>query len=501
MKYISPLFILSLFLAFITGQLITQFDPDRVPEASEIKEISQVLDEVVQTVPPLMRLDLNTIYRDKNIWELYVNNPTLIENRRNSFFGDCERDSFRSQYLNQKEQIWLDFICLRTKRLPANFFQTKPLVAPDGESYIYKAFQSARFPFSEYSWLMRNLNLFKPNELKNLNLNFGLEFRLISLLNTEQTQLILKNTKMIKVDDLILLKTGYFQYYVIQISKLNKILSASLFKISMNDKKCSFVVGNVCWSFKEISLLKQLTNKSYLSFIITIFLLLILSSFIYKTIQTQRSEQERKKHAFRILTHELRTPISSLLLQLDRLTSNAKKLDKDTQTSLLEIESEVYRLKQLANKSESILNSDDVNKFKFKEELISDLKLFLEDTIKQEETEINIDDNLQIKTDIYWFSLCVQNIVDNAYKHGIPPVKIYNEIKKNKIILIIQDQGSIHTNQFNLLAENFNSEKGGLGLGLTIVKKTLNALNMTFKIQKTSPTEFAIVINKEGQNE
>ena len=498
MKYLSPLFILSLFLAFITGQLITQFDPDRVPEASEVKEISQVLDEVVQTISPIMRLDLNTIYRDKNVWELFVNNPTFVSNNRNTNIDECERDSFSSQYINKKEQIWLDFQCLRIMRLPANFFQSPPLVAPNGESYLYKAYKSARYPFREYSWIARNLNLFKPTELKELHINLNSEFRLLSALNNTQTQLLLKNAKMIKVDDLILLKTGYFQYYIIQVSKLNKILSASMFKISNQNNQCSFVVGNVCWRFKEISILKQLTNKTDLSFIITIFLLVFLSSLVYKTINTQKLEQERKKHAFRILTHELRTPISSLLLQLERLTSNAKGMDRDMQTSLLEIESEVYRLKNLATKSESILNADKVDQFQFNIDHIHDLKDFIEDNIKQDDVLIELPRDLKIKTDLYWFRMCLQNIVDNAYKHGEPPVKIYSTTEGNTLNLIIQDQGQLPSKNISRLSENFNSDKGGLGLGLSIVKKTLKELEMDFKIKSIKPTEFVIKIKLES---
>ena len=497
MKYLSPLFILSLILAFITGQLITQFDPDRIPETSEIKEINQVLDEVVQTIPPLMRLDLNTIYSDNNIWELFVNNPTLKSNKRNSFFSDCDSNNFRSQYLNQKEQIWLDFVCLRINRLPPNFFKSKPLVAPDGESYIYKAYQSARYPFSQYNWLIRNLNFFKPAELKELDINFRADFQLISLLNSNQSQLILKNAKMIQVDELIFLKTGYFQYYVMPIEKLNKILSASLFEVSLTKNNCSFVIGNVCWRFKEVSLLKQFTNKTYLSFITTIILLLTLSGFVYKTINGQKQEQERKKHAFRVLTHELRTPISSLILQLDRLTQKGSKLDRDLQTNILEIESEVYRLKQLANKSESILNSDDIEKYKFKEEIIYDLKDFIEENIRQEELINEVESGLCIKTDTYWFLLCLQNIINNAFKHGIKPVKIYSEQHGETIEIIIQDQGNLPTNKLKILAQDFSHEKGGLGLGLNIVNKTLKELNAGFKIRNTSPSEFSIIMKKE----
>lgn len=500
MQNLSILFIFSLFLAFFTGQLTTHFDPDRVPEPSEIQEINQVLEEVVQTVSPLVRLDLNSIYGNRSLYELFMNNPSIVHNNRNSLIDECDREMSSSLYINEKQQVWLDYKCSRIRRLPPNFFSTKPYTGPNGESYLYLAYKLGRFPFSEYSWVYRNLHLYKPMELKNLGVNLNEEFSLLSQFTNQELQLLLKNAKMIQSKDLILLKTGYLQYFVISIRKLNKILSASLFQISTNSK-CSFIVGNVCWSFKEISLLKRLNNRTYISFLITLVLLLFISFLIYRNIETQRVEQERKKHAFRILTHELRTPISSMLLLLDRATSNASGLNRETQATLLEVESEVYRLKQLAQKSESILNSDNVQKYKFSKELVSDLNSFLVETIKQDDVTYEIEDNISFLTDHYWFALSIQNLVDNAYKHGKPPVTIKAKKDQNKITIYIEDHGYLNSSKIELLSQDFSKDKGGLGMGLIIVKKTLLALNMKFKISNTNPTQFKIEIPLEKNND
>lgn len=500
MKNLSLLFIFSLFLSFFTGQLTTNFDPDRVPEPAEIAEINQVLDEVVQTVPPLVRLDLNSLYGNRSLYELFMNNPSMMKTNRNSQIDECDREISSSLYINEKQQIWLDYKCSRISRLPRGFFSTKPFLSPNGESYLYLAYQSGRFPFSEYSWIYRNLHLFKPIELKALNLNLTSEYEVLSRMDRQELQLLLKNAKMIATDNLILLKTGYLQYFVISIQKLNKILSASLFQISTNGK-CSFVVGNVCWAFREISLLKRLNNRTYISFLITLFLLLFISYLIYKSLKTQKIEQERKKHAFRILTHELRTPISSMLLLLDKATSNAQKLDRETQMTLLEVESEVYRLKNLAQKSESILNSDNTQRYKFSFDHIFDLREFIKDSIKQDDVQIDVEENLSLKTDLYWFGLCLQNLIDNAYKHGTPPVSISSKRDHKKIKLFITDQGTLNTNKINLLSQDFSKENGGLGMGLIIVKETLKALGMKLSITNTHPTQFCIEIPLENKND
>ena len=127
--------------------------------------------------------------------------------------------------------------------------------------------------------------------------------------------------------------------------------------------------------------------------------------------------------------------------------------------------------------------------------------MFLDDNIKQTDVQIESENGIQLITDHYWFTLSVQNLVDNAFKHGKPPVKIRTQVNKTKIYLYIEDQGSIESSKLEQLTQDFSKEKGGLGMGLIIVKKTLEALSMQLKITNTNPTQFCIEIPMEPVNE
>jgi len=493
MKNYGFLIILVILLAFFAGQLTYQFKSDRVPDKAEIIEVSNALNEIVQTVQPFNRIDLNAMYRQRDYWELF-RDKNYQSKTFSSNINDCDSLQIQSIEDNSKYSIWLNFKCNNNIELPLNFFNRKPYISPSGSSYAYMAYQLNSKPFITTSWLMSKLHYFKPIELRDIPIELPAQFNILSEFNENELSLLISNEKMFQTNENIFLKTGDLQYYVIKRSRLNKILSASLFEISPSLKECSFSVGNICWKYRRLSFLKQLTNKSYTAFYLSLFILIIILIFVINKAKGEYLEQEKKKHAFRILTHELRTPISSLLLLIERLTKTSRNLTSEQQTDILELEKEIYRLKSLASKSSSILQSDKIKDFDFSYTQTNNIGTYIQDWFNEDIKIKELDSHINVIIDLYWFKTCLFNIIENAKKYGVAPIYISIHEKNKHVFIHIVDQGKTNFKNLNQLLKSPRMENKGLGLGLTIVKKTLKEMNIKLKFDAKPTTTFTLVL-------
>jgi signal transduction histidine kinase len=69
---------------------------------------------------------------------------------------------------------------------------------------------------------------------------------------------------------------------------------------------------------------------------------------------------------------------------------------------------------------------------------------------------------------LYWTSLCLNNLLDNAFRHGRAPVRLHVGWRKGKLTLRVSDAGQFTAGR---------SRQAGMGLGLTIVERVMRRLN------------------------
>ena len=230
----------------------------------------------------------------------------------------------------------------------------------------------------------------------------------------------------------------------------------------------------------------NINSVYYLSGIL-IFVILFLAYALIIILQ-QRRFSELQKDVTNNLTHEFKTPLSSIVLSSDVLNEDSIVKEPDRIKKYAQIiKSQAF---YLLNQVEKTLGMQKIENYKTisiqKQNLLSGLQDALEKTswrIQQKEGKIDlIPDNLD--TDIYMdnfhFGNLVLNIIDNSLKYNTskqPKITITGHFKKH-LVLQFKDNGigidkkyqkRVFKKFFRVPTGNIHNTKG-FGLGLSYVK-------------------------------
>ena len=243
------------------------------------------------------------------------------------------------------------------------------------------------------------------------------------------------------------------------------------------------------------------------------------AALTYKIRQIEKKAQKKEERANTIklydtllhsLSHELKTPISTIIAATDNLQSKNEKLTNENKEQLVtEISKASFRLNQQV---ENLLNMSrlesgfivpkkdwcDINEIVY-----TVIKKIEENNVKQKIT-ININPNLPlIRTDKMMLEQIIYNLVNNACLYTKENNKInVSAINHGQILqLIVEDDGrgfpeSEIENVFDKFYRLDNSRAGGTGLGLSIVKGFTEVLkgNVTLTNVQTGGSKFTIEI-------
>jgi len=223
--------------------------------------------------------------------------------------------------------------------------------------------------------------------------------------------------------------------------------------------------------------------------IILIITIIILFSYAISTIIKQKKLSEMKNDFINNMTHEFKTPISTISLACQALNDpDIKKIDGLPDNYIHIINEENNRLGGMAEK---ILQTAIIEKGKLnlKRELI-DVHEIIRDVIKNMGLQIesrggrittDFQANLsQIKADKVHVTNLINNLLDNAnkYTHETPEIVVATENFPDGILISIKDNGigiskanqkKIFEHLYRVPTGNIHDVKG-FGLGLTYVK-------------------------------
>ncbi len=264
------------------------------------------------------------------------------------------------------------------------------------------------------------------------------------------------------------------------------------------------------------------TQNNYFEYIKILFpsiiiLILILSIFIVALIVIFRQKQlETMKNDFiNNMTHEFKTPISSISLGSQILQENKNEFPKRMQSVLNIIKDETNRLNLLVEKvlQMSLFETDSSN-MKFTElhinEQIKDIIgiFYLKISQKKGEikTHLKAEDDLALVDELN-FTNVLFNLMDNALKYcdkiPILTIETWNNEKK-ELCISIEDNGigikkenlkRIFDKFYRVSTGNKHNVKG-FGLGLSYVKKIIRQHKGTIKVESEYQlgTKFTIKI-------
>ena len=218
-----------------------------------------------------------------------------------------------------------------------------------------------------------------------------------------------------------------------------------------------------------------------------LFLYLILSKSIFEPLF--KSDENLQKTVKETL-HELNIPISTIKLNTQMLEKKItdekalKRLDriKKASNDLLKLyENMEYQIKKEIDKI-------DIIEFDLEEIISNSLEKF--DDIKRDITiQVDLEDNILIKSDINGFEKIVDNLLSNALKYNIEENGLVRiSYSKNKLEFYNTGKEIDTKNLFIIFDKYFqeNSSSDGFGLGLSMVKEFCDKNLIYIKIEPTN---------------
>ncbi len=289
-------------------------------------------------------------------------------------------------------------------------------------------------------------------------------------------------------------------------------------KNMLSIKDCKGNIIDLCKNYKILpeleNILKKQENKK-LAFNGKILILKVQSTennliLIIEDITQPERYQEMKEKFFEEASHELKTPITSILGFSEALI-DGNGIDDSTKEKFISYIHD--SAKDLANLVEDILTLHRLEKQKRKIEgnckinnLGEKLKITFDSFIKDKNLKFTVNcANIEIPIACEYIKSILWNLVDNAIKFtetGFIFVSCYK--KQKSFVLEIEDTGmGINGNEKELIFERFYTSKvvidkrlNGTGLGLSIVKHTVELLGGKIELEskKGKGSKFKIVL-------
>lgn len=215
------------------------------------------------------------------------------------------------------------------------------------------------------------------------------------------------------------------------------------------------------------------------------------------------------------LSHELRTPITTIIGCADNLQHSTRLTEKDKSELIEEISIAAVRLNQQV---ENLLNMSRLESgvFQIKKDwcdihdLVHKTLQRLESNLKPYRLAIDLPDNLPLfKLDFGLMEQVIYNLIINVTQHTPPDTLITFQAhdQDNQLVITIADNGSGFPEQempfvFDKFYRLQGARSGGTGLGLSIVKGFIEAHHGTILLENLPirGSKFTITIPTEKSN-
>ena len=224
--------------------------------------------------------------------------------------------------------------------------------------------------------------------------------------------------------------------------------------------------------------------------------------------EISRQDKENIKMSVEDISHQLKTPLTSIMIMLDNLKDNPN-MDEDTkQKFIFEISKQVdwinwlvISILKLSRLEANVVKFSDnkINVKKFIDEIIGNLEIPIE--IKNQKISIEGDEDASFIGDYKWQQEAITNIIKNAIEHNKENGKITIKYEENvlftKITIIDEGQG-IAKEDLKHIFERFykaqNSSDNSVGIGLSLAKNIIEKNNgmINCKSEIGNGTEFIV---------
>jgi len=219
------------------------------------------------------------------------------------------------------------------------------------------------------------------------------------------------------------------------------------------------------------------------------------------------NEKKELKKSLEDISHQLKTPLTSILIMLDNITDN-QDMDKNIEEEFIkDIKREIININFLVQEvlKLSKFDSNTVNYVKTNNNLkdiidksISNISTLCD--LKNIKVNVECKKNITINCDFMWQVEALTNIIKNSVEHSFNDNKIDIKCSQNKIYtkVSIRDYGEgINSKDLPHLFERFykgeNSSFDSIGIGLALAKTIIEKNNGSIKVNSFSDgLEFVI---------
>jgi len=246
--------------------------------------------------------------------------------------------------------------------------------------------------------------------------------------------------------------------------------------------------------------------------------------FTIYSILRQKKISEMKTDFINNMTHEFKTPVSTIMIASEALRDAEIAQDKSRVSKLANI---IYEENvRLGSHIERVLNIARIEKNDFKLDIkkveINELIAVVLDSmaLKMQKHNAKLDLNLSdeelfIKADELHFSNVIYNLIDNAIKYSreTPEITITTGVNRNnQVVIKVADKGiGMSSDQQSKIFEQFYRiptgnlhDVKGFGLGLSYVNTIVKRLNGTISVrsekEKGSEFELKFDLTSSGKN-
>lgn len=294
-----------------------------------------------------------------------------------------------------------------------------------------------------------------------------------------------------------------------------EVQSGPKYSIPFLNDESSSVSYNLIVSFpdKQQYVLSSIIGVATLSFMLTLIVVVIATSALYQIIQ-QKKLSEIKNDFINNISHEFKTPIATINLALDAISSSTKNLNdksisylgmiREENSRMLSQVENILRISQL-EKSSNPFDMEEIDIHEVIEDAIEHVKLIVESKkgsidLSLKALDSNISGNSNHLENI------IINILDNAVKYSKenPKIVVSSTNINKDIRLCFEDNGiGMDKNTQKLIFEKFYREQNGdihnikgHGLGLSYVKKIIDFHNgkILLESKKGTGTKFYITL-------
>jgi signal transduction histidine kinase len=358
-----------------------------------------------------------------------------------------------------QDAIEFELALCQRKPLANSWFDEKPLLHPAGGSYADRYLASLEKPHRDRFLAQHQGQLTLANQEHPLH-------ALLSGLSPQGVDALLSGYRAYLTEQDTLWLNSDSGWKAIDANQWQPLAHSMKLAIADNTAAvCSFRYSNIC--------LNGATPASQLTRWIIALSALVIAFLITRNLYQRRQNAKERQFILQLLTHELRTPITSLGFTVEMFRDQFDELSDNAQQTVWRLMADHQRLTQLAETSKGYLSSQPEEQFQHQSAYLSD---WLDHCLEKHSLDYTLNEDREVNLPYYWLGICLENLVKNAQHHGKGNIVI--DIHVDQVLRIqVSDQGEFpNITQRWLTLIRPSISQTNMGIGLTIVSRLMKQM-------------------------